>query len=101
MSDLDAFHGPNAGYVLDLYDRYLESAEAVGPEWRDYFQQFTLSASATNGVATATTPSAVAATAPVEKIVGAAALAATPREYSHLGAQIDPLGVSIPRAPDL
>ena len=31
MSDLDAFHGPNAGYVLDLYDRYLESADSVGP----------------------------------------------------------------------
>ncbi|CAN5882497.1 2-oxoglutarate dehydrogenase E1 component [soil metagenome] len=103
MSDLDAFHGPNAGYVLDLYDRYLESAEAVGPEWRDYFQQFTLSASATNGVATATTttPSAVAVTAPVEKIVGAAALAAALREYGHLGARIDPLGLSIPGAPDL
>ena len=22
MNDVSAFHGPNAGYVLELYDRY-------------------------------------------------------------------------------
>jgi 2-oxoglutarate dehydrogenase E1 component len=101
MSDLDAFHGPNAGYVLDLYDRYLESADSVGPDWRAYFQQFTPTAPSTNGAGTvATLPVATSATA-VEKIVGAAALADAIREYGHLSASIDPLGSTLPSLPDL
>ena len=32
MSDLSAFHGPNAGYVLDLYDRYLQDPSSVDPD---------------------------------------------------------------------
>ena len=101
MSDLDAFHGPNAGYVLDLYDRYLESAESVGPEWRAYFQQFTPATPSTNGAAMATATPAAAPAAPVEKIAGAAALADAIREYGHLGCSIDPLGLPLPGAPDL
>ena len=34
MSDLSAFHGPNAGYVLDLYDRYLQDPTSVDPDTR-------------------------------------------------------------------
>ena len=101
MSDLDAFHGPNAGYVLDLYDRYLESADSVGPEWRDYFERFTPAVPSTNGAATyRAAPDGIAA-APVEKIVGAAALVDAIREYGHLAARIDPLGFPLPGAPDL
>ena len=101
MSDLDAFHGPNAGYVLDLYDRYLESADSVGPEWRDYFERFPPAVPSTNGAATyRAAPDGIAA-APVEKIVGAAALVDAIREYGHLAARIDPLGFPLPGAPDL
>jgi 2-oxoglutarate dehydrogenase E1 component len=100
MSDLDAFHGPNAGYVLDLYDRYLQDAESVGSEWRQYFQQFQPALPSTNGAAR-TISAAPAAAAPVEKIVGAAALAEALREYGHLAAGIDPLGQSAPGSADL
>ena len=39
MSDLSAFHGPNAGYVLDLYDRYLHDPGSVDPETRATFER--------------------------------------------------------------
>src|SRR5918998_843050 len=38
MSDLSAFHGPNAGYVLDLYDRYLDDPSSVDPDTRATFE---------------------------------------------------------------
>ncbi|MFM9106370.1 MAG: 2-oxoglutarate dehydrogenase E1 subunit family protein, partial [Chloroflexota bacterium] len=34
MTDLSAFRGPNAGYVLDLYDQYLANPESVEPSMR-------------------------------------------------------------------
>ena len=40
MSDLSAFYGPNAGYVLELYDRYVEDASAVGDDWQQFFASF-------------------------------------------------------------
>ena len=39
MSDLSAFHGPNAGYVLDLYDRYLQDPNSVDPDTRATFER--------------------------------------------------------------
>ena len=37
MIDLSAFHGPNAGYVLDLYERYLRDPSSVDAETRAAF----------------------------------------------------------------
>src|ERR687897_699205 len=39
MSDLSAFHGPNAGYVLDLFDRYLHDPNSVDPDTRATFER--------------------------------------------------------------
>jgi len=93
MSDLGAFYGPNAGYVLELYEQYLDDPDSVGPKWQSYFAEFTPELSAPNGHvdAVATTPS-IAPGADLEKVVGAAALAQAIREYGHLDANIDPLG---------
>ncbi|CAN5522900.1 2-oxoglutarate dehydrogenase E1 component [soil metagenome] len=104
MTDLDEFHGPNAGYVLDLYDRYLASPETVTPEWQNYFREFSPSVGSSNGSANgAGVPSALVQprTASVDAIVGAAALANSIREYGHLAANIDPLGQPPPGSPDL
>ncbi len=35
---LDAFYGPNAGYVLELYDRYLVDPSTVDPATQDFFK---------------------------------------------------------------
>ena len=32
------FHGPNLGFIVDMYDRYLQDAEQVDPELRHLFE---------------------------------------------------------------
>ncbi len=99
------FHGPNAGYVLDLYERYQRDPQAVDAATRRFFQDWTPPATATpttNGqvAATVTVPSA-ATTVDPQKIVGVANLAQSIREYGHLAAQLDPLGSTAPGDPSL
>ena len=36
---LDYFHGANAGYVVELYERYLQDPLAVDERTRAYFEQ--------------------------------------------------------------
>jgi 2-oxoglutarate dehydrogenase E1 component len=38
MSDLATFFGPNAGYVLELYDRFRQDPLSVDPETRAFFE---------------------------------------------------------------
>ena len=40
MSIYTRFHGPNAGYVMELYERYLEDPNSVDPTTRAYFEQW-------------------------------------------------------------
>ncbi len=101
MTDIDVFHGPNAGYVLELYDRYLENADSVGSDWQRYFQEFKPTAPSTNGAAVARAPVATAPAIDVEKIVGASELVGAIRDYGHLAANLDPLGSEPPGSPDL
>mgnify|MGYP001375792392 CR=1 FL=1 len=84
------FHGPNAAYVLELYDRYRQDPDSVDPGARALFQQFTPSDRPTpNGAPAAPGPA-------TEKIMGAVNLATAIREYGHLAAHIDPLGLANP-----
>ena len=102
MSDLRAFFGPNAGYVLELYDRYLEDPNSVDEETRQYFASFSPLAVTTSPVAESPATTAVAApSVDVKKIAGAVNLAYGIREYGHLGVQLDPLGSERPGAPEL
>lgn len=117
MTDLRGFFGPNAGYVLELYDQYLADPASLDAETRAFFATFDATPISVNG-ATATTsatataaPPTVTTTAPptaaaapavdVQKIVGAATLALAIREYGHLAARLDPLGSEPPGAPEL
>ena len=89
MSDLRAFFGPNAGYVLEMYEQYLADPASVDAETQAFFADFDPSAIAyTPGRAPATT----AVAAPVQpavdvlKATGAARLAKAIRSYGHLAA---------------
>ena len=108
MSDLSAFHGPNAGYVLDLYDRYLQDPNSVDPDTRATFERVDpaeVEALAAARPRSGAPPVATAApTGPiydVSAVVGAAALAQAIRDYGHLDVQLDPLGTPPHGAPEL
>ena len=107
MSELDQFHGPNAGYVLDLYDRFLADPESVDPETRATFSKWRpdgLEAPHRNGVKPSTEASRSAAMPPqidVTTVVHAARVARMVRELGHLTAHIDPLGSTPPGDPGL
>jgi 2-oxoglutarate dehydrogenase E1 component len=109
MQSWSDFHGPNAGYVLELYERYQRDPAAVDGATRAFFQQWKppeATAPATNGVvdralAATTTAIDTAAGADMLKIVGVANLAQSIREYGHLAAQLDPLGSPAPDEPSL
>ena len=103
MSDLEEFYGPNAGYVLDLYERYQQDPASVDPITRDMFQDWnpiTVPSAVRNGNGNGNgSGSMPAAFTPqptpqidVMKIVAAARVTRLVREMGHLTAHIDPLG---------
>jgi 2-oxoglutarate dehydrogenase E1 component len=87
MYDLGAFYGPNAGYVLELYERFRQNPASVDAATRAIFDrwspedQLTAEQGAPTGIATIE----------VSKIVAAAELAHAIRSRGHLGAHLDPL----------
>ena len=79
----------NAGYVLELYERYRQNPESVDPE--------TTRRRSRTGRPAETPPrgrprSRPRSTSTSSVIVGAANLAESIRRYGHLAAQLDPLG---------
>lgn len=89
MSIYPEFHGPNMGYILELYQLYQQAPDAVDPQTRAFFENWEPLLTANGG-----TPSAIPVdTFPdINKAVGAKAYATAIRLYGHLGAQLDPLG---------
>src|SRR5260370_25073685 len=106
MTTWDDFYGPNAGYAVELYERYKRDPRSVDEATRTFFERV----APPNGAAVDGTSARPAAQEPsarpletdqVAKIVGAARLARGIREYGHLAAQIDPLGTPVPGDPML
>src|SRR5260370_12608894 len=88
MSDLDAFFGPNAGYVLELYERYLQNPASVDADSRAIFDNWSpIDQLNAEQIAARQTPPLE-----VSKIVAASELAHAIRSRGHLGAHLDPLG---------
>src|SRR5712664_1123915 len=88
MYDLKAFYGPNAGYVLELYERYRQNPASVDAATRAIFDTWSPEDQLT------AEQEATAEIAPIEvsKIVAASELAHAIRSRGHLGAHLDPLG---------
>lgn len=103
MSDLNAFYGPNAGYVLEQYDRYIADPNSVSSEFQSFFSSF--DPASLEAAASGTPQPAAIAAAPsedmIEKIVSAVTLATGIREYGHLAVQLDPIGTPPPGAPEI
>ncbi len=83
------FPGPNAAYVLELYEKYRLDPESVDPATRAYFSRW---APPVDG--------AVPVVA-VTRLAGAIGLATAVRTYGHLAARLDPLGSEPPGHPAL
>ncbi len=86
MAGWSEFQGLNAGYVLELYDRYRQDPTAVDAQTRAYFEQWTPPEE------TPTPAGGAVSAGDTRAVVGAATLAEWIRRYGHLAAQIDPLG---------
>lgn len=93
MDNLHTFYGPNAGYVLELYEQYLNDPASVDAVTRATFERWSPYAEVSE--IEQTMPSRVAEQAmpfQVAHVVAASALAHAIRERGHLGAHLDPLG---------
>ena len=105
MSDLSLYHGPNAGYVFELYDRYRQDPSSVDPATRALFESWTPEMPPVAGPAPAgaAPPSAgwLYAKVDVARVAAAARLARFIRQRGHLAANIDPLGIQPPIDPGL
>src|SRR5579859_4817601 len=93
MYDIDSFYGPNAGYVLELYERYRQNPASVDPDTRAIFESWPpLSLDTPSSPLPAAQPAAPVPAAGVAKIVAASNLAHAIRSRGHLEAHLDPLG---------
>jgi len=89
------FYGPNAGYVIELYEHYLADPASVDAETRAFFETWSPPAPeavASNGAATAAPAADVAA------ILAAANYADAIRTHGHKAATIAPIGNPTPVA---
>jgi 2-oxoglutarate dehydrogenase E1 component len=85
------FHGTNAAFVLERYDRYRRDPNSVDAATRAYFAHWTPPREAT-----AAPPQPVC-----DQIMGVVALANAIRAFGHLAAHLDPLGSAAPGDPEL
>ncbi|MTH51981.1 2-oxoglutarate dehydrogenase E1 component [Bacillus mangrovi] len=86
------FHGPNLGYVMDMYDQFSEDPESVDAELQELFKELGKPPAA--GAAVQPAASASIADFGPEKIVKVASavkLAEDIRTYGHLNASIYPV----------
>ena len=90
MNSWDQFTGANAGYVLELFERYQQDPASVDDDTRAAFRAFTPPADTTPGSAP------VAGTADTSAAIAAVTLAESIRRYGHLAATLDPIGYHRP-----
>ena len=100
MTSPKQFYGPNIGYVLELYDRFLEAPDSVDAKTADFFRNWSPE-SALNGGIVATAALDGAPPVDMRKVVGAVELAQAIRQFGHLAAKLDPLGSPPPDDPEL
>ncbi|MGE0359339.1 MAG: 2-oxoglutarate dehydrogenase E1 component [Vicinamibacterales bacterium] len=89
MNPWDQFTGANAGYVLELFERYQRDPASVDDATRAAFRDWTPPQDA------AAAPPATATT-DVAAALAAVALAESIRRYGHLAARLDPIGFHTP-----
>ena len=98
MNHWNEFLGPNAGYALELYERYLRDPQAVDAETRAFFSQNPPPAEVMQAAdwrpIVGISPGAETGAAGIDplKVTAALNLAQSIRWYGHFAAALDPLG---------
>lgn len=95
---LSHFYGPNAGYVLELYEKYLENPSNVDPQARVTFDGWP-SLSQLDEILKGALSVSSAAEISADKVTAAVNLAQAIRMFGHLSAELDPLGSPPPGDP--
>ncbi|KAB2333238.1 2-oxoglutarate dehydrogenase E1 component [Cytobacillus depressus] len=85
------FYGPNLGYVIELYENFLQNPESVDPEMRAYFDATGSPVVENTSTHNAGTNVAVPSADQLEKTLAAIRLADNIRFYGHRAADIYPL----------
>jgi 2-oxoglutarate dehydrogenase E1 component len=91
MNPWDQYTGANAGYVLELFERFQRDPASVDDATRAAFRDWAPPADSAPAQATA-----AAGTADVSAALAAVALAESIRRYGHLAARLDPIGFNAP-----
>lgn len=87
---LSGFHGPNLGYIIELYERYLEDPNSIDPEVKEYFDQGNIPTLEADEPASKPINQTIKESN-TEKIIAAIRLADHIRGYGHLSAKVSPL----------
>jgi 2-oxoglutarate dehydrogenase E1 component len=82
---LTKIYGLNAGYVVELYDKYLASPDSVDERTRAFFANWT-------PITEQTVEMPAAMVADVRKVTAIANYAQAIRQFGHVAAQLEPLG---------
>ncbi|WP_018922350.1 2-oxoglutarate dehydrogenase E1 component [Salsuginibacillus kocurii] len=85
------FHGPNLGYVMDLYEEYKNDPENIDPEMKEWFDR-NGAPKGVNGAAASTAGTSEHMDASfMTKVASAVKLAENIRVHGHLLADVNPL----------
>ena len=103
MNELDQFHGPNAAYFIELFDRWQQDPNSVDPASRILLETYTPTDNSHNvepeRKVNKRRNGDMLTEEAVSKVVAAARLTRLVREVGHLAANLDPLGGSPPGDP--
>ncbi|HEX5417922.1 MAG TPA: 2-oxoglutarate dehydrogenase E1 component, partial [Chloroflexota bacterium] len=97
LNELDELFGLNAGYVVELYERYLRDPASVSPRVRASLARLAPG----EVLAEAEAPPIAATPFTIDTIVGASNLSRAIRSFGHLAADLSPLGALPPGDPAL
>jgi 2-oxoglutarate dehydrogenase E1 component len=97
MTGLEKFPGPNAGYLVGLYETYLKDPASVEPETRRFFEVSPLDLAAVELEA----KKGDEAGADLRQALAVSSLARAIREMGHQYADLDPLGQRRPETSKL
>ncbi len=87
MAELKEFHGPNAGYVLEQYERFRQNPGSLDSDWRAFFEEFSPALS---------TPPAAGGAEDLSPLLAVRELADAIRARGHTAAWLDPLAKEAP-----